>query len=154
MIVLGIKGLVSDFEAIRERATSPEARRIFRIAAGKIRDAVRSNAPRRDGRLRRAIISFASRRRGRRADAAAYARVNVISGRITAPHGHLVAFGTKDRRPKRGKFLVFYAKRYGWVKKRMVRGMKPNPYFRRGVETAGPSALNQALADIAALIVK
>lgn len=154
MIVLGIKGLVRDFEAIRDRATSPDARRIFRTAAGKLRDAVRSSAPRKDGTLRRAVISFASRRRGKRADAAAYARVNVISGRITAPHGHLVAFGTKDRRPKRGKFLVFYSKRHGWVRKRVVRGMKPNPYFRRGVDSAGPSALNQALNDIAALIVK
>lgn len=154
MIVLGIKGLTRDFEAIRERATSPEARRIFRAKAGKIRDAVRRTAPRKKGILRRAVISFASRRRGARSDVAAFARVNVLSGRIKAPHGHLVEFGTKDRRPKRGKFLTFYTRRGGWVRAKVVRGMKPNPYFRRGVDVAGPAALNEALREIGDLIVK
>lgn len=154
MIVLGIKGLVRDFEAIRDRATSPEARRIFRIAAGKLRDSARRSAPRASGTLRRSIISFASRRRGKRADAAAFARVNVLSGRIKAPHGHLVEFGTKDRRPKRGKFLTFYTRRGGWVRAKVVRGMKPNPYFRRGVDVAGPAALNEALKEIGDLIVR
>ena len=131
--------------------STTEVKQIFRKAAGKIRDRARANAPKKSGLLKRSIVSFASKRRGKRAEPAAWARVNVLKGRTQAQHGHLVEFGTKERRPKPGhRFLKFYDKRSRkTIFTKRVAAMPAQPFFGPAVRQVGPSALEQAVREVA-----
>lgn len=146
--VLGVKALSQEFERLKRIATTTETRRAFRAGSGAIRDEARRQAPRgrakdgakQPGLLRRAIVSFLGRRARKGEDVVSFARVNIRKGRIRAPHGHLVEFGTGERRPKTAKFMVF---RYGGkvVRAKKVRGVAANAYFSRAVSVAGGRAL-------------
>lgn len=153
--VLGTKALQADFRRLAGMVTSAQARKLFREGAAIVRDQVRAEAPRGSasdgatspGQLRRAIISFAGRRTRRGEEQSAFARVNIFKGRVRAPHGHLVEFGTADRIPRQSRFMTFKS-RGQWRRAKRVRGVRPNPYFERGVSIAGPRALNHAAAGL------
>lgn len=151
MRIVGLDALERDFRRLTEAMSTPEVKQVFRKAASKIRDRARANAPKKSGLLKRSIISFASKKRGKRAEPAAWARVNVLKGRVQAPHGHLVEFGTKERRPKPGRrFLKFYDKRTRrTIFTRRVAAMPAKPFFAPAVRQSGPSALQQAVREVA-----
>lgn len=146
-----------------EGLEKPEAYRVFLVAARKVRDRAKANVPRGPtGNLRKAIIARPGRRR-KDYPPAAVALVNLFKGAVRAPHGHLVHDGTKQRRPKRGRFLKFADNRNfglkGWktgdmVFVRMARPMPANPFFRRAVESAGPMALDAATRELQRLLEK
>lgn len=146
--VIGTKALHADLARLAGMVTSPQARRLFRAGAAIIRDQARAEAPRgkasdgstSPGLLRRSIISFAGRRSRRGEEQAAFSRVNVLKGRIKAPHGHLVEFGTSDRVPRRARFMTLKV-RGKWRRAKRVRGVRPDPFFARSVTIAGPRAL-------------
>lgn len=153
--VLGVKALGQDFERLKRVATTSETRRAFRAGSGVVRDEARRQAPRgrtkdgadQPGQLRRAITSFLGRRTRNGEDVVSFARVNVLKGRIRAPHGHLVEFGTGERRPKTARFMTF---RYGGkvIRARKVRGMRANAYFSRAVSVAGDKALQMVTGSL------
>ncbi len=153
--VLGVKALGQDFERLKRVATTSETRRAFRAGAGVVRDEARRQAPRgrtkdgskRPGQLRRSIVSFLGRRRRNGEDVVSFARVNVLKGRVRAPHGHLVEFGTGERRPKTARFMTF---RYGGkiIRARKVRGVQANAFFSRAVGVAGDRALQMVTGSL------
>lgn len=161
--VQGVRELSARLLAMVEGLEKPEAHRVFLVAARKVRDRAKANVPRgKTGNLRKAIVARPSRRR-KGLGPAAYALVNLFKGPARAPHGHLVEFGTKQRRPKRGRFLKFTDERNfglkGWktgdtIFVRMVRPMPANPFFRRAVETGGPAALEAASKETQRLLEK
>lgn len=161
--IQGVRELSARLLAMTEGLDAPEAYRVFLVAARKIRDRAKSNVPVGKTRnLRKAIVAKQARKR-KDLGPAAYSLVNLFKGATKAPHGHLVEFGTKLRRPKRGKFLAFKDERNfglkGWksgdmVFVRQVRPMRPNPFFRTAIETAGPAALQAAAAETQRLIEK
>ena len=131
-----------------------EANAAFRKGAGVIRDEARQQAPKKSGRLARAIISFASLKSGgRNGTPAGWARVNIFSGRVAARHGHLVEFGTKERRPKTKRRLAFMGLA-GPVFARKVAGMKPNPYFSRAIAAKGQRALDVTVEGVRAVLLR
>jgi len=146
--VLGVKTLGADFARLKQVATTAQTRRAFREGAGAIRDEARRRAPRgrtrdgskRPGLLRRSIVSFLGRRVRRGEDVVSFARVNILKGNVRAPHGHLVAFGTSERRPKKSRFMTFLY-RGKVVRAKKVRGVTANPFFARAVSVAGHRAL-------------
>lgn len=146
--VIGTKAFHADLARLAGMVTSSEARRLFRAGAAIIRDQARTEAPRgkasegstSPGLLRRAIISFGGRRSRLVEKQTAFARVNVLKGRVKAPHGHLVEFGTSDRVPRRSTYMTLKVRRK-WRRAKRVRGVRPNPFFERSVTIAGPRAL-------------
>lgn len=154
----------------RDRSATRAA---FREGSGIVRDAVRSEAPEQrriigprkanQGSLKQAIVSFGSKRRGAKTEPAAYERVNIITGRIIAPHGHLVEFGTRERRPKRGKFLTFAAEigrglgrnrqgLFARVFAKRVAGTRPNAFHARGLAKSSSEALTITLRGVQEVI--
>ena len=140
-----------------------ETRAAFRRGAAVVREAVRGETPQDKGKLRQSVISFGSKRTGAAAEPAAFARVNILKGRVRAPHGHLVHFGTQIRRPKRGKVLVFEGelgrglgargKRLtGLVFTRRAASLKPNPFFERGVVKSQNQAVTNVVTDLKNII--
>lgn len=145
-----------------ENLDRPEAFRVMLVAARKIRDNAKARVPRRSKVLYKAVVALPAPKRAGLGPAA-FARVNLFKGATKAPHGHLVEFGTKARKPKRGKFLVFRDERNfglkGWktgdlVFVRMVRPMKAQPFFGPAVQSAGPAALEAAAAETQRLLEK
>jgi hypothetical protein len=145
----------------------------FRAGVAIVRESARQEAPSGDriigprkrdqGKIKQAIISYGSKRRGANVEPAAFARVNVLKGRIKAPHAHLVHDGTKERRPKRGKFLVFPAELgrglgrnrqglFSLVFARRAAGMRANPFFRRGVDKSSSQALEVTIRGVQTVI--
>jgi HK97 gp10 family phage protein len=105
------------------------------------------------GRLRRSIVSY----KGKRSigTPAAFARVNVFKGNVRAPHGHLVEFGTKVRRPRNAKWMTFLSPSGSrWIRAKQVKAMPANPFFERAVKLRGPSALDDAAAKYLEKITK
>lgn len=160
IVVIGKDQLKAALQGLAGDLQSADVRTGFQRAAALIRDKARGEAPSYKGTLRRAIVSFASRRRGKRAEPAAWARVNVLSGRVKAPHGHLVEFGTKPRRPKKRRYMKFEgALGFGigvtyTVFTKRVAAIRPNPYFKRAVERSDSAALNVAIEAIRKKILK
>lgn len=160
IIVIGKEQLAAALQGLAGDLQSADVRTGFQRAAALIRDKARGEAPSYKGTLRRAIVSFASKKRGKRAEPAAWARVNVLSGRIKAPHGHLVEFGTKARRPKKKRYMKFEgALGFGigvnyTVFAKRVAAVRPNPYFERAVERSDSAALNVAVEAIKKKILK
>jgi HK97 gp10 family phage protein len=154
---------------LTEQLTKSEARQVFRAAGQPIRDQARRNAPagkniaysvlgsrrtfeRRKGNLRRSIIVWAPRKSK---EPAAYVSVQIFRGKNFAPHGHMIEFGTKERKPETAKFLVFANKsNTALVFKRRVAGVKPRPYFAPAVAAKGEAALEAATAKTADLLQK
>lgn len=160
IVVLGKEKLLTALQGLATDLQSDEVRAGFRKSAALIRDKARAEAPSYGGTLRRAIVSFASKRRGKRAEPAAWTRVNVLSGRVKAPHAHLVEFGTKARTPKKRRFMKFQGAlgfgigvNYTVFAKRVAR-VRPNPYFKRAVERSDSAALNVAVEAIKAKLLK
>ncbi len=161
--IQGVRELSARLLAMVEGLERPDAYRVFLVAARKVRDRAKANVPRgKTGNLRKAIIAKQARKRPGLGPAA-YSWVNLFRGATRAPHGHLVEFGTKARRPKRGKFLKIEDNRNfglkGWktgdlIFVRMTRPMPANPFFRRAVEAAGPAALEAATRETQRLIEK
>lgn len=153
--VLGAASLDRDFERLKGIATTTETRRAFRAGSAVMRDAVRQEQPRgttrrgskHPGLLKRATINFLGRRRRKGEEITAFARVNVRKGRVKAPHGHLVAFGTSERRPKSAKFMTFRLNG-AVVRAKKVRGVTANPYFERGVSRRGGRVLDAVTASL------
>ncbi len=152
--VLGIRNLDQDFDRLKGIATTTETRRAFRAGSGVMRDAIRSEQPRgtkrggskSPGLLKRATVNFLGRRRRKGEDISAFVRVNVLKGRVRAPHGHLVEFGTSERRAK-GKFMTFRINGQV-VRRRTVRGVPANPAFKRGVTRSGGRVLDAVTASL------
>ncbi len=160
IVVIGKEQLLAALAAMADDLQSPDVRAGFARAAALIRDRARANAPKRGGWLRRAIVSFAGRRKGRRVEPAAYARVNILSGRSKAPHGHFVEFGTVARRPKKKRFMKFSGALgigigvgFDVFAKKVAR-MRPKPFFQKAVQTNDERALTVAVEAIRKRIEK
>lgn len=160
IVVIGKEKLLAVLQGLATDLQSDEVRAGFRKSAALIRDKARAEAPGYSGLLRRAIISFASKKRGKKAEPAAWTRVNVLSGRVKAPHAHLVEFGTKARTPKKKRFMKFTGALgfgigvgYTVFAKRVAR-VRPNPFFKRAVDRSDGEALNVAIEAIKAKILK
>lgn len=159
--VLGIRNLDRDFDRLKGIATTTETRRAFRAGAGVMRDAARAEAPRgtkrggskNPGLLKRAIISFLGRRRRKGEEISSFARVNIRKGRVRAPHGHLIEFGTGQRRPKNAKFMAF-SFNGGLVRARTAQGVTANSYFQRAVSRSGGKVLDAVTASLRKQIEK
>jgi HK97 gp10 family phage protein len=153
--VLGVRNLDRDFDRLKGIASSTETRRAFRAGAAVLRDAARTEAPRgtkrggsrNPGLLKRAIVSFLGRRRRKGEDIVSFARVNVLKGRVRAPHAHLIEFGTSERRAKSAKFMTFRINGQV-VRRRTVRGVTANPYFERAVSRSGGRVLDAVTASL------
>jgi len=153
--VLGVRNLDRDFDRLKGIATTTETRRAFRAGSGVMRDAIRSEQPRgtkrggsrNPGLLKRATINFLGRRRRKGEDITAFVRVNVLKGRVRAPHGHLVEFGTGERRAKSAKFMTFSGNGQ-IIRRRTVRGVPANPAFKRGVSRSGGRVLDAVTASL------
>lgn len=168
--IIGLDKLLSDFQRVTAALTVPEARQAFLTAARIIRDEARRNAPRgknskkwygrqmygeTPGLLRRSIVS----RVGKRNTAAAFTSVEVRRGMVNAPHGHLVEWGTKPRRPRSAKVLGFYGPKSkvgssGFMFTRRVRAMPANPFFARAVASKSGAALQAATVAAGKIIEK
>jgi HK97 gp10 family phage protein len=149
--VIGVQELQREFSRIAGIVPAV-ARPALRDAAKLIRDAARKEAPRgrkRDGSLspgllQRSIVSFLVKRKTQ--SQVAYVRVNVLSGRSKAPHGHLIEFGTSVR-TWGGKLMRFRFKSK-WKSARQIAGVKANAYFARAVRTTGNQALELVLSRV------
>lgn|GEM_PF-4190282 len=154
--------------------TGPDGAAVMRTAGLRVRDSVRRRTPRgkhvnysrirfegrnhqregqkygmgsstwERGRLRDAVISYAGvSKRGKHVYS--WVKVN-YSAKYgpTAPHGHFVEFGTRDRRAKNSKYMKFPSRRGRWVYAQKVADVAPRPYFKPGVESASGAALTSA----------
>lgn len=150
----------------------PESAVVVRAAARKIRDGARRRAPkgksegysriwrkefgmadrkwekfthqRKPGSLKRGIIGGARVGKSGTQQIVSYVKVNYKTkdGPI-APHGHLVEFGTAERRPKKRKYMSFVAGS-NVVFARRADPVPARPYFRVAVQSDGPTALAAA----------
>lgn len=149
--VIGVGELNAAFQRVASSLSNPELRKAYLVAGRKIRDVAKLNAPRgrfsrEPGSLRKALQTFASRGLKHRERIAAITWVRVTKGSKKAPHAHLVEEGTTGpRSPKHGAFLVFRNQQGQWIRKRRVAAMPASRFFRRAVESRGPSALQEAL---------
>lgn len=95
------------------------------------------------GTLKKSIIAY-----GRSGNSglhpAAWARVNIYKGAVKAHHAHLVHEGTRERRPKNGKKLVFLGKGGNWVFAKRVAPMRKNPFFTLAISNVGQRAIDEA----------
>lgn len=150
--IQGVQQLNQDFRRLLALTTTTEARRALREGARIIATEQRRRAPvglARDGstnpgQLRRSIVYFL----GRKKQTASWVRVNILSGRNAARHGHLVSFGTRPR--TWGGKLMRFRFRGKWRSARQVKGMAPNPYFEQGFNAAVSAAANHIVAALKA----
>jgi HK97 gp10 family phage protein len=171
--IQGLAELKTKLVALTTGIFAEEAARVFLVAARKLRDAAKREAPvsrwpvvsriggktgrnarREQGALRKAIVAFQLRKNAAVwGGPAAMAQVNILKGRSTAPHGHLVEFGTKSRTAKNGRLMPFPAMGgRGYLFAREVQGAPANPFFRRAIESAGPAALDAAVLEVKRII--
>lgn len=151
--IFGIPELKKALGEVSGVLLDADVRRGFLAAAGIVRDKERERAPKgrklegdKDpGLLRRSIISFLSAKKGSR-QTAAWTRVNVRSGRVKAPHGAWVAFGTGTRTAG-GKLMRFQHNRK-WLSKRVVAAMPKKDYVADAVSSVGSVALSRAVAVV------
>ncbi|UZS00265.1 HK97-gp10 family putative phage morphogenesis protein [Chondrinema litorale] len=82
------------------------------------------------GNLKKSIGIFVSKGSERKRNLKAGLWVGPrVKGQSKGYHAHLVEFGTEDRTPKKGRFLVFEYNGVLVFAKR-TEGMKPNPFMR------------------------
>jgi hypothetical protein len=177
--IVGLPELTERLKALAQGLYSQDAVTVYLAAAKRIRDAARREAPvsrwpiasrgkfetkdgklrfaateknRAPGALRKAVEAQPARRYAEQLGPAAYVVVNAFRGRNRAPHAHLVAFGTQERTNK-GKLMAFPALGGGrWIFTRRVRGVTPNNFFQRAVDTDATPALQAAVAAHAKLL--
>lgn len=171
--IQGLAELLANLEALTHGLYGDEAGRVYLAAARKLRDAARRQAPvstwpvvsrvgrgkdkrRAAGALRRAIVAYQLRKNAEIwGGPAAIAQVNILRGRDSAPHGHLVEFGTQPRQARSGKMMPFPAKGgRQWIFARQVKGTPANPFFRRSIESYGPAALDAAAQAVKRIVEK
>lgn len=161
--VIGIEDVRSRLAAMTASLGTAEMSRVYLVAARKIRDAAKREAPVSrwpktggGGTLRDSIVALSGRRYAETLGPAAIARVNVKKGRgKRAPHAHLVEFGTQGaRRPKKSRRLMFAAIGGGVIGPPEVRAMPPNPFWQRAVAQSGGAALDAAARETVRLIQK
>lgn len=163
----GAKAIAALGKVKRVINQDPRASLIFFNAAQLIADDAKNRAPVRpqvsigiggfqttnfSGRLRQAIIARPLPiRSGREMGAIVKVNYSTRSGAVTAPHGHLVEFGTKPHliKAKNGKVLAFN----GTFRKEVHHpGAKPEPYFKPAVRAKTPDARIYILWNLSALI--
>lgn len=162
--VLGIDEVRSRLAAMTESLGTAEMSRVYLVAARKIRDAAKREAPVSrwpkkggGGTLRDSIVALSGRRYAETLGPAGIARVNVKKGRgKRAPHAHLVEFGTQGaRRPKKSRRLMFRALTGGGViGPAEVRAMPANRFWQRAVAQSGGAALEAAARETVRLVQK
>lgn len=151
--IFGVREVKERLGDAGEVLLDADVRRGFLAASGVIRDKERELAPKgrklegdKDpGLLRRSIISFLSAKRGSR-QTAAWTRVNILRGRVKAPHGHWVAFGTKPRTA--GGKLMSWQRNRKWISKRAVAAMPAKDYVGDAVAAVGSVAMSRAIEAI------
>jgi hypothetical protein len=173
--IIGLPELTGRLKALTEGLYSQDAVTVYLAAARRIRDAARREAPvsrwpvasrghvkdgkfsqdsrnRAPGALRKAIVAGAGRRYAEQLGPAAFTVVNIFRGRTRAPHAHLVAFGTQERSNK-GRLMAFPALGGArWIFARRVRGVTPDNFFQRAVDSDATPALEAATAAHAKLL--
>lgn len=131
--VVGANQTIRDLARMAALLDRASARAVFREAAAMVRDEARNQAPRGSGTLKRSIISFLGKRKGGRSrELSSYARVNVLSGRVKAPHGLLVERGRGAVLPKNKKVLAMRIGRRV-IFTRRAGPTVPNNYWERAV---------------------
>lgn len=152
-VEISVEDFLRDMRRIGESPRKDAAQAGFTAAAQTIAAQARRNVSGRgrgagegtSARLRGAIKSRAASRASRDlyGGPAAYAWVAVLRGSNRAPAAHLAEFGSRNRRAKNGKFLVF--ERYGRkIFARRVADQAGTHFFGRAVRSAGAAALERA----------
>jgi hypothetical protein len=160
----------AQIEYIRGMLISQDAQRIFLSIAQTVRDEARRNAPVgkhtftrlkdrvgwKAGNLRSSIVAKGVSQTARIAQGpAAFSVVQMYRGRPVARHAHLVEFGTRERLPKQKSTMVFLdSSGSRWVRAKRTKGVAPNPFFRRAVESKGIPGLDQAASEMEKLLTK
>mgnify|MGYP000991020184 CR=1 FL=1 len=145
--LIGYIQLDQKFEKLKKVSEQPDARLIFGRRAQELRDAIRAEEPTDKGTLAKATVSFATRR----GEAAAFVKVNIFQGQVKARHGLYIAFGTRDHGPKFAKAMSFDSAG-NQVYTRRVRGVRPNPFFQRGLQNAGARVTLEISDDLKRLV--
>jgi hypothetical protein len=168
--VIGLETTLAKANRLLKVTTSRDAQAITMFVAGRIRrqaqieapiakigfSRLRSKVSVSPGQLRRSIVARGVRQERVTADGpAAFVLPLIYRGAEAkrAPHAHLIALGTRDRRPKGGVF-GFPVAGGRVVFTRHARGLKPNDYMARAVALAGPSALDELSRKFDELIVE
>lgn len=142
----GLEEVNRAFREVKRRTTGPIAEQIALEAADIVKEEYKSEAPAGPtGRLKRSAFTF----KGRRASKLGAYAIFWLRFRI-APHAPLVEFGTGDRYPKIRKAMRILVKGFvvpvlgrfgGFIFRRRVKGVSPNPVFKRSVESKAPEVL-------------
>lgn len=134
--VKGGKELARVFEELQlDKKKRRKVARIFRKAGKVVQRRAQEIAPRgKTGNLRKEIRVSVSTRRG--------VRARIIS---SAPHSHLVEYGTKPRYRKR----AFWGGRYLRKREQRYTGVMPaNPYMRPAFDQVADQVMRQIERDI------
>lgn len=153
IVITGRKRLQAQITGLADY-TPDAVRQTLLETAQYIRSQVQAVAPQSDpgssaapGSLRRAVSAYLSRR-----SLAAYVRVGVRSGSRVQPAAQHPEFGAKEKRPRRGRVLVFRVRGKLVFASRSA-ATPPRRYFRRG--TAGrEAALARGIRKLGRLMEK
>jgi HK97 gp10 family phage protein len=165
--LIGVKELSRKLAGLVEKLSDSETKQVFRAAGAPIRDEARRRAPagrnvavsmlgskrsfvRAKGNLRRSIITWVPRKAK---EPTAIVSVQVFKGQNYAPHAHLIEFGTKARRPKESKVLVFpdsSGRKLIFTKR--AAAVRPQPFFQPAVAAKSQASLDAAADKTAALL--
>lgn len=123
-----VEGLLKEMDG---KLTQKVIEGTFRKAAKPLIRSARQKAPEGPtGNLKKSIGVFPSKSSQRRAKEMAGIWVGPRLGKAyKGYHAHLIEFGTKDRTPKKGQFLVFeYQGRKVFAKR--AKGISPKPFMQ------------------------
>lgn len=101
------------------------------------------------GRLKKSIVGFRAKKKTGAMIKAAITWAS-YSGPNKAPHAHLVEGGTKERKPKKGRYMSFIASNGQRVFARRVKGVQATHFFERTFERSGDSILREAVEEMGA----
>lgn len=106
------------------------------------------------GNLKKSIGIFVSRSSDRKANLKAGLWVGPrIRGKNKGYHAHMIEFGTEERRPKNGRFLVFeYNGVLVFAKK--AKGMQPNPFMQPAYEQTKGQVANGIFDNIEKIFLR
>ena len=168
--IIGIEETLAKVRLVTKVLTSRDAQSVTMFAARAIQREARRRAPQakvgfsrlnskistKPGQLKRSIVARGvSLEEVDRRGPAAFVLPLIWRGSAAAraPHAHLVAFGTQDRRPAPGKVFAFPGSDGRLVYTRRAKGLTANPYMEEAIDTAGPEALfalSEALDELLA----
>lgn len=153
-VVTGAPGLLKQLAEDAALLDRVSARKAFREGAKIIALDARGKAPRDSGTLQRSLIWFIAKRAGSRAGARkieSFAWVNVLKGRVKAPHALIVEKGRRAVEPRKKRALKFEIGRIA-VYARRARSVPATRFFERAVAGSGHRALSHIVARLERII--